>query len=223
MTITPNSGTGPGSITPDGSPVEFYTLLKPEGEAELIAQVVPIGGTVLEIGAGVGRVTHRLVELGFEVVAVDESAEMLAHIQGARTVHARAQDLRLDRRFDAVTLASQLVNTDAAGDLLAAAARHLKPGGALLIQWMPAERHDAWRPGQGRTKDGLTIELADVREVSPGLFHATMRYRHGEDEWTQSFSSRRLTDEQLEAELAEAGLRLVRFLNEERTWVLAVL
>ncbi|GAA2668952.1 hypothetical protein [Nonomuraea recticatena] len=49
-----NSGTGPGTITPDGSPVEFYTLLPP-GEA-----ATPPNGTVLELGSGVGRVTHHL-------------------------------------------------------------------------------------------------------------------------------------------------------------------
>src|SRR3954463_8326485 len=111
MAIIPNSGTGPGSITPDGSPVEFYTLLQPRGEAGLVAGVVPRGGSVLELGAGVGRATHALLEHGFEVVAVDESAEMLAHVRGARTVRARVQDLRLERRFDAVMLGSYLVNT----------------------------------------------------------------------------------------------------------------
>ncbi|MBF8190831.1 class I SAM-dependent methyltransferase [Nonomuraea sp. K274] len=224
-----NSATGPGPISPDGSPVHFYSVLGITGEPELVAQVTPRGGSVLELGSGVGRVTHPLIENGFEVVAVDESAEMLALVRGARTVRSRIEDLRLDRRFDTVMLASQLANTVAEEDrlrLFEACARHVRPGGAVLIQWMPAEAHDRWRPGMGRSDGDVTITMAAVEEVSPGIYHATMRYtygRDGEDKvWTQSFSSRRLSDEELGAGLAAAGLRLERFLTEDRTWLVAV-
>jgi SAM-dependent methyltransferase len=225
MAIIPRSGTGPGSITPDGSPVEYYTLLKPRGEAELVAGVVPRGGSVLELGAGVGRATHALLEHGFEVVAVDESAEMLAHVRGARTVRARVQDLRLERRFDAVMLGSYLVNTADEDDrraLLSACARHVAPGGAVLIEWTPPETHDARRPGRTRTDGDMTITLAALEAAGPDQFNATMRYTHGDRVWTQSFTSRRLTDDDLRAALAECGLRLDRFLTEDRGWALAV-
>ncbi|MEV4177366.1 methyltransferase domain-containing protein [Nonomuraea sp. NPDC049709] len=220
------SGTGPGPITPDGSPVEFYSLLAAGDEPEIVAQVTPPGGSVLELGAGVGRVTHPLLDRGFAVVAVDESPEMLARVRGTRTVLARVQDLRLDRRFDTVMLASQLVNTvhDATRQaLLATCARHVKPAGAVLIQWMPADAHDRWHPGMGRDDGDITITMAAVEEVSPGIYEATMRYTYGGDKvWTQSFSSKRLTDDDLAAELAAEGLRLDRFLTEDRSWVVAL-
>ncbi len=220
-----SSGTGPGSITPDGSPVELYLLLKPAGEAQLVAGVAPPGGSVLDLGSGVGRVTHALVEHGFSVVAVDESPEMLAHVRGAETVLARVQDLRLDRRFDAVMLASQLVNTPDDADrrgLLDTCARHVRPGGSVLIQWLPPERHDPGRVGRGRTEDGLTVTLERFEEIRPDVFDAAMRYTHGDRVWRQPFLSRRLTDEDLAAELKASGLRLDRFLTEDRAWVLAV-
>lgn len=221
MTIT-GSGTGPGDITPDGSPVEYYAVLGPDREPEIISEVVPVAGTILELGSGTGRVTHPLVELGFEVVAVDESAAMLAHVRGARTVCAPVQELFLDRRFDAVLLASYLVNTPDDGlrqDFLSACARHVKADGSVLIQWQPAETHDAWAPGvSGRA--GIT--MAAVEEVSPGLFAATMRYEHGDRVWTQSFRSRRMTDDVLEDELAQAGLSFDRFLTADHTWLRAV-
>lgn len=47
-----NSGTGPGSITPDGSPVEFYTLLTADEEPAIVSGVVQEGGSILEIGSG---------------------------------------------------------------------------------------------------------------------------------------------------------------------------
>lgn len=225
MKITPNSGTGSGAITPDGSPVEFYKLMRPGGEPDIVAGEVPAGGSVLDLGAGVGRVTHPLVERGYEVVAVDESAEMLAEVRGAETVCSRVQDLRLGRRFDGVLLASNLVHTaDESGrrGLLEACARHVAGDGAVLIQWTPPERHDAWEVGRGRTDGDLRIELSALEEIAPGLVNATMSYRYGQREWSQSFTSRRLSDEQLAAALEEAGLRLDRFLTDDRGWLKAV-
>ncbi|MFI6706620.1 class I SAM-dependent methyltransferase [Nonomuraea sp. NPDC050478] len=225
MKITPNSGTGSGAITPDGSSVEVYKRIKPREEPDVVAGQVPAGGSVLDLGAGVGRVTHALIERGYEVVAVDESAEMLAEVRGAETVCTRIQDLRLGRRFDGVLMASNLVHTaDEEGrhGLLEACARHVAGDGAVLIQWTPPERHDAWEVGRGRTEGDMRIEMSALEEVAPGVVNATMRSVCGEHEWTQSFTSRRLSDDQLAAALEAAGLRLDRFLTDDRTWVKAV-
>lgn len=225
MTIIPNSGTGTGPVTPDGSPVEFYLLIPAGPEPDIVAGAVPAGGSILDLGAGVGRLTHPLVERGYQVVAVDESAEMLAHVRGAPTVCSRIQDLRLDRRFDGVLLASQLVHTadeDGRRGLLEACARHVAPEGAVVIQWTPPERHDSWRVGQGRQDGELRLELVALEEAGPGVYRATMGYWHGDRAWTQSFTSRRLSDEEFAGALAEAGLRLEAFLTEDRAWVKAV-
>ena len=76
-------GTGPGVITPDGCAVELYRVLPAMGEPEVVHAAIPAGAAILELGAGAGRVTRRLVALGHPVVAVDESAEMLACVRGA--------------------------------------------------------------------------------------------------------------------------------------------
>ncbi|MFG1946935.1 class I SAM-dependent methyltransferase [Nonomuraea sp. NPDC048826] len=225
MKIIPNSGTGSGAITPDGSSVEVYKMIKPGEEPDVVAGQVPAGGSVLDLGAGVGRVTHALIERGYEVVAVDESAEMLAEVRGAETVRCRIQDLRLGRRFDGVLLASNLVHTaDEAGrqGLLEACARHVAGDGSVLVQWTPPERHDAWEVGRGRTEGDIRVEMSALEQVAPGVVNATMRCVCGEREWTQSFTSRRLSDEQLAAALEAAGLRLDRFLTDDRGWVKAV-
>ena len=52
-----------------------------------------------------------LLARGYSVVAVDDSPEMLAHIDTAETVVASIEGLDLRRRFDAVLLCSHLVNT----------------------------------------------------------------------------------------------------------------
>ena len=97
-------------IAPDGSPVLLYARLPALGEAELIHAAVPAGSRILELGAGAGRITHRLIALGHEVVAVDNSGAMLAFIRGAETVLADMETLDLGRRFPVVVLASNFVN-----------------------------------------------------------------------------------------------------------------
>jgi 2-polyprenyl-3-methyl-5-hydroxy-6-metoxy-1,4-benzoquinol methylase len=67
--------------------------------------------SVLDLGAGTGRIADALAELGHPVVAVDESPDMLACVQTAETVCARIQNLVLGRQFEVVLLASYLINT----------------------------------------------------------------------------------------------------------------
>jgi hypothetical protein len=45
---------------------------------------------------------------------------------------------------------------------------------------------------------------------------------HGDHVWTQTFTSRRLDDAELAAVLADAGLRLDRYLTGDGTWLRAV-
>jgi SAM-dependent methyltransferase len=180
-------GSGPGPITPDGCAVELYALLPPMGEPELVHAAIPAGASILELGAGAGRMTARLVELGHPVVAVDESAEMLAHVRGAETVRVRIQDLALGRRFDAVLLASFLVNTpDRAlrGRFLRACREHVADGGQVLVQRHPPAWFDDAAEGE-QTIEGITFRLRDLGRPGPGLLAATAEYQVGERTWTR--------------------------------------
>ena len=218
------NGTGPGVITPDGCSVELYSLLPPMGEPEVVHAAIPAGAAILELGAGAGRVTHPLVALGHPVVAVDESAEMLARIRGAETVPARIQDLALGRRFDVVLLGSFLVNTadrELRGRFLTACRDHVDDDGCVLVQ-----RHDpAWfaEATEGeRTSGGITFRLRDLGRPGPGLLAATVEYQVGERVWTQSFTAERLDDRAMAAALDEAGLAVDAYLTADGSWVRAV-
>jgi SAM-dependent methyltransferase len=216
-------GSGPGAITPDGCAVELYALLPPMGEPEVVHAAIPDGASVLELGAGAGRITHPLVALGHRVVAVDESPEMLARIRGAETVRASIQDLDLGRTFDAVLLASHLVNT--ADDRLRRAflrtcRRHLD-GGCLVLQRHPPAWFEEAAEGE-RTSGGITFRLRDLRRPGPGLLAATVEYQVGERVWAQWFTTRRLDDGELAAALAEAGLVVDAYLTGDGSWVRAV-
>jgi SAM-dependent methyltransferase len=205
------------SVAPDGSPVELYLLLPARGEAELVHEAIPAGAEVLELGCGVGRVTHELIRFGHPVTAVDESREMLAHVRGVETVCARIEELDLGRRFACVLLMSNLVNDDDhRSEWLETCAWHVAPDGVVLI-----ERHAPdWHPegGSRGTLGEVGIALEDV-EVAPPHVFATVRYDARGRVWRQPFRARLLDDDDLAAEFRRAGLRFGRTLDERGTWV----
>jgi SAM-dependent methyltransferase len=135
--------------TADGCPVDVYLLLPAAGEAEIVHSVIPPGVAVLDLGCGTGRIAHRLLELGHPVIAVDDSPEMLARVRGAETVLSRIEDLRLGRRFDAVLLASHLINRPDPRALLTAVRRHLSGQGRAVIEWHPPAWFDTVADGAG--------------------------------------------------------------------------
>jgi SAM-dependent methyltransferase len=204
--------------------VELYSLLPPMGEPDIVHAAIPAGAGILELGAGAGRVTRPLLELGHPVVAVDESAEMLARLRGAETVRARIQELRLGRRFDVVLLASFLVNTpdrELRGRFLAACREHVRDDGCVLVQRHEPRWFDEAAEGE-RTEGAITFRLRDLTRPGPGLLAATVEYQVGEQRWTQSFTTERLDDEQLAAALGEAGLVVDAYLTADGSWVRVV-
>lgn len=58
---------------------------------------MPAQADILELGCGVGRVTHPLLRRGFTVTAVDESQQMLERVRGARTICSPIETLEPDR------------------------------------------------------------------------------------------------------------------------------
>ncbi|MEU6225874.1 class I SAM-dependent methyltransferase [Streptomyces sp. NPDC047042] len=217
-------GTGPGAITPDGCAVELYSRLPIGDEPDIIAAAVPADTHILELGSGVGRMTHPLLERGFTVTAVDESAEMLERVRGARTICSPIEDLELDEKFDVVLLASFLVH---AGDvevrrgLLRTCVRHLAEGGRVLIQREGADYHTNL-PRERVGPAGSTIRLVSSEPVGDGVHSVHAEYAFPDATWTQTFLARPLTPEQFEEALGEAGLRVDRYVTEDGVWVRAV-
>ncbi|MEV6151945.1 class I SAM-dependent methyltransferase [Nonomuraea sp. NPDC052129] len=219
-----NTGTGPGVFTSDGSPVEFYAAIDAAGEPEIIQRGVPAGGSILELGAGAGRVTHALTALGYDVVAVDESAEMLARVEGAERVHARIEDLALERRFDAVLLASLLIHVPLVSTrrrFLDCCRRHVRDDGVVVIQWIPLDVRATWSVGTIFGRSGFTTTITEFAPSGRDLVNLTLRYETDGRLWTQSIVERPLSDDQLTTALAESGLVVDRFLTPDRTWLAA--
>ncbi|MEU6555055.1 class I SAM-dependent methyltransferase [Streptomyces sp. NPDC046915] len=217
-------GTGPGAITPDGCAVELYARLPVRDEPDIIAAAVPAGAHILELGSGVGRVTHPLLARGFTVTAVDESAEMLERVRGARTICSPIEDLDLGEKFDVVMLASFLVH---AGDvevrrgLLRTCVRHVAEGGCVLIQ-REGEDYHTDLPRERVDPGGFTVRMVSAVPVGDGVNSVRAEYVFPDAVWTQTFRARPLTREQFEEALAEAGLEVDEYLTPDEMWVRAV-
>jgi SAM-dependent methyltransferase len=219
-----NYGTGPGVITPDGCAVDFYAQLPDFGEPAIVHDAAGPGASILELGCGTGRIAHPLVALGHPVVAVDESPEMLAHVRDAEIVCARIEGLSLGKRFDAVLLAAHLINV-ADGSIrrafLAACRDHVADDGCVIVQ----QHAPGWFAKARETedvRDAMIFRMRDVSRPAPNLVLATVEYEVSGQRWTQTFTTMCLDDSELAAALAEAGLRLDRYLTEDHSWFRAV-
>jgi len=214
------SGTGPGIITPDGCAVDLYKRLPVRDEPQIIAAAVPPPATLLELGCGTGRVTKPLVELGYDVTAVDESAEMLAAVKQGKTVHSPIETLALPGQFDIVLLSSFLVHAPDPAvrqALLETCRKYVRYDGTVLIQREGADWHD---DVPRESPDG-TVRMAYSRDVGDGVREVHAEYRFPDAEWTQTFRSRPLTVEEFEQALRDAGLFVERYLTPDGTWVAA--
>jgi SAM-dependent methyltransferase len=190
------------SVAPDGSPVDVYLRLPERGEGELVAAAVPPPASLLELGCGVGRMTRQFVRLGYDVVAVDESREMLEHVQDAETVCARIEKLDLRRRFDAALLLSNLFTTTAAQRrlFLDTCARH---SDLLVVETLPL----GWQPP----------ESVRVQKIEDGVVHGEVFYDGG---GSHAFAMRVFADE-LELQAALGDWQLDRWIDRERGWFTA--
>jgi SAM-dependent methyltransferase len=122
-----------------------------ERELELVEGLLPSSGRVLDLACGTGRLTRRLVERGFEVVAADSSPAMLRAMlanlaptsAARRPVPVVADAFRLpfaDGGFDAVVAMRLLFHYAEVGPIVAEMARVCRPGGAVVFDtasWSP--------------------------------------------------------------------------------------
>jgi SAM-dependent methyltransferase len=183
---------------------------------------------MLELGCGVGRLTAALLQLGYQVTAIDESAEMLAHLEptpGLERVHARIEGLDLGQLFDGVLLASHLVNTDDPGQrraFLDACTRHLNDAGRVVIQRMDPTS-SAWRPGEHRSTRLGPVTITARTVARDGSFVDAVAGYAADDgrTWNQPYRAEILDDAGFERALAASGLCLDRWLNRARTWASA--
>lgn len=204
--VTPTS-----SITSDGSLVEIYRRVSAAAEIDLIAALLEPGSSVLDLGSGIGRIADPLAELGHRVTAVDDSADMLAYVRGGRTVQARIEDLRLPEQFDAVLLASSLINypgTEFRRNLLATVAHHLAPTGRAIIQWLSPDWFAQRPAGSYHRSDDQTRQTMTILRNDGDVVQGEFTLECDAGSLTQSFEAFRISGNELRSLLGDAGLTL---------------
>ena len=219
-----NIGTGPGDITPDGCAVEFYALLPALGEPEIVHAALPGGASILELGCGTGRILRPLAGLGHPVLGADESPAMLARVADLPTVCSPIETLRLDQTFDAVLLASTMINVPPAQRhaFLATCRHHLRPGGTAVFQQNPP----AWfetlgQQSREREDPGGIRRVIRTARREPPLLHLAVEYQVAGQVWTHAWASSEISPDELRADLAAAGLSFGRPLTEDQAWFTA--
>jgi SAM-dependent methyltransferase len=155
-----------------------------------------------DLGCGTGQLAATLAPFVRQVVAVDESREMLAaareRLEGAGNVDLRQGELEAlpigDGELDAALLMLALHHVVEPERVLAETARVLAPGGRVLIVDMVPHQHDEYRQQMGHVWPGFSEEQlgawlekagftgwryrrlsADPEAKGPLLFAATAR------------------------------------------------
>jgi SAM-dependent methyltransferase len=206
-------------VARDGSPVDIYLALPPGDVPGIIDSQLAAPGSILELGSGPGRITHPLVAMGHDLVAVDDSPQMLAHIHGAETVLADLFTLDLGRTFDAVVAGSHLINTPDDAErlrLLGVCRHHARCDGVVLV-----ERYD---PRWAADPHGTEADVGPVHirfeplERSHGVFTGQVVYTLEGRSWIQRFTAAVVTEDGLAEQAGVVGLRLAGWADEGLTW-----
>lgn len=110
--------------------------------------------SVLELGAGTGRLTADLVRLGHDVLATDPLPEMLRLLSGrlpdVRTTVASAEDLPVPDRSVDVVVSAQAFHWFEPARALPEIARVLRPGGQVALVWNHRDERIPWVRRLGR-------------------------------------------------------------------------
>jgi SAM-dependent methyltransferase len=211
-------------VAQDGSPVDIYRALPRPAEADAIHAAIRADGSVLDLGCGTGRFARALAALGHEVVAVDHEPAMLEELRGADGITAVLGDLEslsLGRTFDAVLLASHLVNDDDLGpQVLGVAREHLDPAGAVIGEVYPPGTD--WPAAVGRRSEVGPVGITVIRATVDGdPLSASVRYDLDGRTWDQPFTARLLDDSALTTRLDAAALVFAGWLDAGAGWFVA--
>jgi SAM-dependent methyltransferase len=122
-----------------GEVAAAYDAARPSFPADALRWILgPNPLTILDLGAGTGKLSARAVELGHGVIAVDPSRRMLDYarkLRGVQTMIGSAEAIPLGPASVDAVIAGQAFHWFEHDTALPEIARVLKPGGTLGLLW----------------------------------------------------------------------------------------
>jgi SAM-dependent methyltransferase len=185
----------------------------------LIEERRPGANSLLDVACGTGRHLERLKE-HYQVEGVDLDPGLLAaaagRLPGVPLHQSDMRDFDLGRRFDAVTCLFSAIGyaqtVDGLASTTAAMARHLEPGGIVLIDpWYTPETWAEQRPAL------LSVDVPDLKVARINVngttgrlalvdFHFLVATAGGVEYFTQHHELGLFSDNEYLSALREAGL-----------------
>ena len=194
---------------------DAYERGRPEHSGESVALLARElgfgpGSRVVDLGAGTGKLTRQLVEIGADVIAVEPIAEMRAKLEAAlpqvEALAGTAEDLPLPNHSVDGVLVAQAFHWFDAPRALAEIHRVLRPDGLLALLW-------------NRRVEGDPVNRAFDELVDP-YRHATPTHRW--NSWRAAFERTSLfgpleehefdSDQRLDADGMEARVGSISFI-----------
>lgn len=158
---------------------DLYDLVAPRDdamEAFYRDSALAKGPRLLELACGTGRFAVPLAKAGLEVTGIDVSEAMLAKARQAaeeqrveiELLQLDMRDFNLDRQFETAMIAANsimhLLTADDFRRFFTSVARHLVPGGRLLLDCFVPSVTLLSHPGQRQLMS--TVQHPDLGEVS---------------------------------------------------------
>ena len=159
-----------------GAVADTYDRSRPGYPREAVEWLVgKRASTVVELGAGTGKLTDVLLDLGHDVLATDPLEEMLAHLllrrPDTRVATAPAEQIPAATRSVDTVVAAQAFHWFDAQPALREIARVLKPEGRVALVWNVRDERVPWvrKLGELVGRSGPEEDPTDTL-VSSGLF-----------------------------------------------------
>jgi SAM-dependent methyltransferase len=136
-----------------GAAADAYERARPDYPAAAIEHLADklglrAGATVLDLGAGTGKLTRQLVPTGATVVAIEPVAAMreqlVASVPGVEVLDCTAEQISWPNGEADAVVAGQAFHWFDAGRALVDIARVLRPGGGLGLMWNRRDEREPW-------------------------------------------------------------------------------
>lgn len=189
-----------------------------------LAGVAP-PGRILDIPCGFARVTRPLAELGFSVVGVDLSPDMVTEARrrcsgfDVEIIEGDMRELSIEGRFDAALCLFSSIGYSGDPDddfrFFSAVRAHLNEGGALVIDTQHRDRRAA-RPVRRNwfEVDGSPMVTEGFMDWVSGIGGEIVRWQEGGDWHERRFEVYHYTATELDRLLRRAGFSSTEFYGD---------